>query len=221
MMRLALDGTPLLGPRSGVGEVVSGIVPELARRPEVDVVAYALTLRGRKDLAAAVPPGVRAASRWFPARGVRQAWLRAEYPRVEQWTGRIDVVHAFLAASYWARGIPRATVKRSIEGSLCFGLYDASGRQLGFARVVTDFATFAWVGDVFVLEEARGRGLAVWLMEVVAAHPDLQGLRRWGLVTRDAHGLYEKFGFAAPANPAGLMEIARPGMYLEGSGLKA
>ena len=94
MMRLALDGTPLLGPRSGVGEVVSGILPELAQRPELDVVAYALTLRGRKDLAAAVPPGVHAASRWFPARGVRQAWLRMEYPRVEQWTGRIDVVHA-------------------------------------------------------------------------------------------------------------------------------
>jgi glycosyltransferase involved in cell wall biosynthesis len=94
MMRLALDGTPLLGPRSGVGEVVSGIVPELARRPDLEVVAYALTLRGRNDLAAAVPPGVHAASRWFPARGVRQAWLRLEYPRVERWTGPIDVVHA-------------------------------------------------------------------------------------------------------------------------------
>jgi glycosyltransferase involved in cell wall biosynthesis len=94
MMRLALDGTPLLGPRSGVGEVVSGIIPELARRPDLDVVAYALTLRGRNDLAAAVPAGVHAASRWFPARGVRQAWLRVEYPRVERWTGRIDVVHA-------------------------------------------------------------------------------------------------------------------------------
>ena len=78
MMRLALDGTPLLGPRSGVGEVVSGILPELARRPELEVVAYALTLRGRNDLAAAVPPGVHAAARWFPARGVRQAWLRVE-----------------------------------------------------------------------------------------------------------------------------------------------
>ena len=94
MMRLALDGTPLLGPRSGVGEVVSGILPELARRPELEVVAYALTLRGRNDLAAAVPPGVHAAARWFPARGVRQAWLRVEYPRVERWTGPVDVVHA-------------------------------------------------------------------------------------------------------------------------------
>jgi glycosyltransferase involved in cell wall biosynthesis len=94
MLRLALDGTPLLGPRSGVGEVVSGILPELARRADVEVVAYALTLRGRNDLAAAVPPGVHAAARWFPARGVRQAWLRVEYPRVERWTGPIDVVHA-------------------------------------------------------------------------------------------------------------------------------
>jgi glycosyltransferase involved in cell wall biosynthesis len=94
MMRLALDGTPLLGPRSGVGEVVSGLVGELARRPELEIVAYGLTLRGRKDLAAVVPPGVHAASRTFPARLVRQLWLRAEYPRVEQWTGRVDVVHA-------------------------------------------------------------------------------------------------------------------------------
>src|SRR5215218_3171686 len=94
MMRLALDGTPLLGPRSGIGEVVSGIITELAGRPDLEVVAYALTLRGRNDLAAAVPPGVHAASRNFPARLVRQAWLRCEYPRVERWTGRVDVVHA-------------------------------------------------------------------------------------------------------------------------------
>jgi glycosyltransferase involved in cell wall biosynthesis len=94
MMRLALDGTPLLGPRSGIGEVVSGIITELARRPDLEVVAYGLTLRGRKDLAAAVPPGVHAASRTLPARLVRQSWLRMEYPRVERWTGRVDVVHA-------------------------------------------------------------------------------------------------------------------------------
>jgi glycosyltransferase involved in cell wall biosynthesis len=94
MMRLALDGTPLLGPRSGVGEVVSGTLLELARRPDLEVIAYGLTLRGRKDLAAAVPPGVHAASRTFPARLVRQLWLRTEFPRVERWTGRIDVVHA-------------------------------------------------------------------------------------------------------------------------------
>src|SRR5215218_5436078 len=93
-MRLALDATPLLGPRSGIGEVVHGIVPELARRPELELVAYALTLRGRNDLAAVVPPGVHAASRSFPARAVRQSWLRFEHPRVERWTGPVDVVHA-------------------------------------------------------------------------------------------------------------------------------
>jgi glycosyltransferase involved in cell wall biosynthesis len=94
MIRLAFDGTPLLGPRSGVGEVVSGIIPELARRSELEVVAYSVTLRGRDELAACVPPGVRAAARPYPARLVRRAWLRTEHPRVESWTGAIDVVHA-------------------------------------------------------------------------------------------------------------------------------
>jgi len=94
MIRLAFDGTPLLGPRSGVGEVVSGIAPELARRPELDVIAYALTLRGRHDLVSHVPPGVRTATRAFPARVVRQTWLRSEHPTIERWTGPIDVVHA-------------------------------------------------------------------------------------------------------------------------------
>jgi glycosyltransferase involved in cell wall biosynthesis len=94
MIRLAFDGTPLLGPRSGVGELVSGIAPELARRPELEIVAYAVTLRGRHDLAAHLPPGVRAATRTYPARLVRQAWLRSEQPRIERWTGAVDVVHA-------------------------------------------------------------------------------------------------------------------------------
>lgn len=94
MIRLAFDGTPLLGPRSGVGEVVNGLAPELARRPELEIVAYAVTLRGRHDLAAHLPAGVRAATRTFPARAVRQAWLRAEHPQIERWTGPVDVVHA-------------------------------------------------------------------------------------------------------------------------------
>jgi GNAT superfamily N-acetyltransferase len=127
----------------------------------------------------------------------------------------LDAIHAYLTRSYWAEGISKQLVARSIEGSLCFGLLDAD-RQIGFARVVSDCATFAWLCDVFVLEEYHGRGLGTWMMRELMTHPDLQGLRRWGLVTRDAHGLYEKFGFAAPANPAGLMEIARPGMYLTG-----
>ena len=122
---------------------------------------------------------------------------------------RLDrqAIHRFLSEdSYWARDIPRAIVDRSIDNSLCFGLYEGD-RQAGFARVVTDFATFAYVGDVFVLPPHRGRGLSKWLMEVVMAHPDLQGLRRWSLATRDAHSLYERFGFRTPAHPERLMEI--------------
>ena len=101
---------------------------------------------------------------------------------------------------------------RSIAGSLCFALLHG-GRQVGFARVVTDRATFAYLCDVYVLEEHRGRGLGKWLVEEVRAHPDLQGLRRIVLVTKDAHGLYAGLGFQAPANPAGYMEIVVPGLY--------
>ena len=126
----------------------------------------------------------------------------------------LDAIHAYLTRSYWAEGISKDLVARAIQGSLCFGLLD-EGRQVGFARVVTDRATYAYLCDVYVLEEYRGRGLGTWMMRELMTHPDLHGLRRWGLVTRDAHGLYEKFGFAAPANPAGLMEIAKPGMYLK------
>ena len=135
---------------------------------------------------------------------------------------QIEVVHGYLARSYWAPGIAREKVERSLRRSLCFGVYEeASGRQVGFARVVTDFETFAWVGDVFVLEEARGKGLATWLMETIVAHPDLQGLRRWVLATRDAHGLYEKVGFRAVEKPAEYME-RRPGRGgAEGSGYRS
>ena len=127
----------------------------------------------------------------------------------------LDAIHAYLTRSYWSEGISKQLVSRAMAGSLCFGLLDGA-QQIGFARVVTDRATYAYLCDVYVLEEHQGRGLGTWLMRELMTHPDLQGLRRWGLVTRDAHGLYEKVGFAAPANPAGLMEIARPGMYLTG-----
>lgn len=106
----------------------------------------------------------------------------------------IDVIHDFLSSSYWAAGIPREVVEKSIQNALCFGLYDGN-KQIGFARVVTDKATFAYLADVFVLESYRGKGLSKWLMEVIQAHPELQGLRRWVLGTRDAHGLYEQFGW--------------------------
>jgi len=121
---------------------------------------------------------------------------------------RFDVaaIHAFLDTSYWARGRPLAVVEKSIRGSLCFGVLDA-GRQVGFARAVTDRATYAYLADVYVLESHRGRGVATWLMECVMSHPDLQGLRRFMLATQDAHGLYRKFGFAALARPERHMEI--------------
>ncbi|MCM2257031.1 MAG: GNAT family N-acetyltransferase [Vicinamibacteria bacterium] len=125
----------------------------------------------------------------------------------------VDAVHAYLTRSYWAQGIPRETVARAVAGSLCFSL-KLAGRQVGFARVVTDRATFAYLADVYVLEEFRGRGWARRLMEVVVGHPDLQGLRRFVLITRDAHGLYARFGFTPLARPEGYMEVARPGLYL-------
>ena len=118
----------------------------------------------------------------------------------------VDTIHGFLSTSYWARGIPRGLVERSIRGSLCFGVYDGPA-QVGFARVISDYATFAYLADVFVLESHRGRGLAKWLMACVKCHPDLQGLRRWSLATRDAHGLYRRFGFASPSDPSMSMEI--------------
>ena len=106
----------------------------------------------------------------------------------------VDVVHDFLTKSYWAQGIPMETVRRSIENSICFGIYHGR-QQIGFARIVSDRATFAYLADVFVLPEYRGRGLSRWMMECIVGHPDLQGLRRWMLATRDAHGLYAHYGF--------------------------
>ncbi len=129
----------------------------------------------------------------------------------------VDAVHAYLTRSYWAAGIPLETVERAIQNSLCFGLFDSLGQQnseqIGFARVITDRATYGYLADVYVLEDYRGRGLAVWLMECICAHPDLQGLRRFALATRDAHGLYRKFGFRELDDPSKHMEIFRPRIY--------
>jgi N-acetylglutamate synthase-like GNAT family acetyltransferase len=126
----------------------------------------------------------------------------------------VDVIHRFLTRSYWAEGIPRETIVRSIENSLCFGVY-GGGEQVGFARVVSDFATFAYIADVFILAPYRERGLGKELMATIMAHPELQGLRRWSLGTRDAHGLYAQFGFTPVENPARtMMEIADPDVYL-------
>lgn len=124
----------------------------------------------------------------------------------------LDGIYAYLRNSYWASGIPRDVFERSVRHALCFGIYEGA-RQVGFARVVTDFATVAYVGDVFVLEAWRGRGLSRWLMEVVMAHPELQGFRRWILLTRDAHGLYTKFGFTPLGDPSRWMEVWAPDVY--------
>jgi GNAT superfamily N-acetyltransferase len=117
----------------------------------------------------------------------------------------LGMIHGFLTRSYWAQGIDEATVRRSIEYSLCFGLFSAE-RQVGFARVVTDRATFAYLADVFVIDQFRGQGLAKWMIEVILAHPDLQRLRRWLLATRDAHDLYRQYGFTALPAPGRFME---------------
>lgn len=124
----------------------------------------------------------------------------------------IDVIHGFLCQSYWAEGIPREIVERSIRGSLCFGAYRGDA-QIGFARVISDRATYAYIADVFVLEPFRGDGVGKLIMQCIMSHPDLQGLRRWSLLTRDAQGLYGRFGFGSPRHPGRYMEISNPDIY--------
>jgi GNAT superfamily N-acetyltransferase len=121
----------------------------------------------------------------------------------------LDLIHEFLTQSYWSPGVPRDVVARSIANSLPFGLYTTDGEQAGFARAVTDYAVFAYLGDLFVTQQHRGRGLAKFLVDCVLAHPELQGLRRWALATEDAHGLYRRFGFGPPAKPEIHMFIER------------
>jgi GNAT superfamily N-acetyltransferase len=128
----------------------------------------------------------------------------------------LDAIHRFLSRSFWAEGISKKLVAKSISNSLCFGLFHER-EQVGFARIITDRATYAYLCDVYILESHRGKGLSKWLIEAVMAHPDLQGLRRFQLVTRDAHGLYEPFGFRTPENPERHMEIFRHGMYVRKS----
>lgn len=138
-----------------------------------------------------------------------QYWITTDSQKLD-----LDAIHAYLSRSFWAEGIPKETVAKAIANSLCFGLFDG-GELVGLARVVTDRATFAYLCDVYVLETHRGWGLGKWLIETVMAHPDLQGLRRFQLVTRDAHGLYSRHGFDTPGNPERHMEIFKHGMYLD------
>ena len=142
-----------------------------------------------------------------------ETWHRDEYEiSTDPSRLNIDLIHDFLSNnSYWAAGRARDVVERSIENSLPFGIYKGSV-QIGFARVVTDYATFAWVADLFVLAEHRERGLSKWLMEVIIAHPQLQGFRRWVLSTKDAHALYERFGFVKLHRPERWMERPDPNM---------
>lgn len=125
----------------------------------------------------------------------------------------IDCIYGFLSNSYWARNIPLATMKIAIKNSLCFGVYDSENKQVGFARVITDQATFAYLADVFILKEYRGRGLSKELVSYILKMDALQGLRRMVLVTADAHSLYEKFEFTELNKPSGFMEIWQPNIY--------
>jgi len=124
----------------------------------------------------------------------------------------IDLIHSFLTRSYWAEGISKEIVRRSIQGALCFGVFE-NDKQVGFARMITDKATFAYLADVFIIEEYRGLGLSKWLMEFIMSYPDLQGLRRMILATRDAHELYKKFGFTLLNNVDRWMHIHYPDVY--------
>ena len=143
-----------------------------------------------------------------------ETWTNGEF-EISTDPGRVDreAPHAFLEVeSYWATGVPRDVFERSIEGSMVFGIYRGE-QQVGFARVVSDKATFAWIGDVFVRDEFRGQGLSKWLMATIVTHPELQGLRRWMLATRDAHGLYSQYGFTALPDPTKFMTRHDPDVY--------
>lgn len=119
----------------------------------------------------------------------------------------LSFIHDYLSnRSYWAKGRTMEVVERSIDNSLCFGVFNKDDQQVGFARIVTDYAVLAWVMDVFIAEDYRGKGLSKLLMKEIMEHPDLQGLKRWGLMTADAHSLYQQFGFSSASKPEMLME---------------
>lgn len=143
-----------------------------------------------------------------------EQWKRGEFTiSTDRTRLQIERIHQFLSEeSYWAKDRTEKQTATAIENSLTFGVYE-NEKLVGFARVVSDYATFAYVGDVFILEEFRGRGLSLWLMETIVEYPDLQNLRRWILATRDAHALYEKFGFAALRFPERWMEKTAPNAY--------
>ncbi len=124
-----------------------------------------------------------------------------------------NVIHSFISNTYWAKGMPAETLQKAIDNSICFGVFTEKNEQVGFARVVTDTATFAYLADVFILDAHRGKGLSKWLMQEIVAHPELQNLRRFMLATRDAHSLYEQFSFSALSHPDTFMEKWVPNIY--------
>lgn len=127
-----------------------------------------------------------------------------------------DVIYQFISTSYWAQGIPKTTMRKAIENAFCFAIFDSDNNQIGFARLITDRATFAYLADVFIVEAHRNKGLSKQLVSEIIDHPELQGLRRIMLATRDAHGLYQQFGFEPINAPEMLMQIHRPNVYKNG-----
>lgn len=124
-----------------------------------------------------------------------------------------DVIHQYIGQSYWAKAIPAATMKKAMRHSLCFAVLSEAGQQVAFARIISDYATFAYLADVFVVDSHQGKGISKWMMETIVAHPELQGLRRTLLATADAHGLYQQFGFTPLAKPENFMEDWQPNVY--------
>ena len=140
-------------------------------------------------------------------------WSKADYSiTTDKAKIDIDYTHQFLSQTYWAEGIPREVVESSIHGSLCFAVFHQT-QQVGFARVISDEATFAYLADVFIDPDYRGKGLSKWLMKIIMAYPTLQGLRRFLLATRDAHGLYEQFGFTPIPSVDPWMQVHKPDIY--------
>ena len=125
----------------------------------------------------------------------------------------VIAIHRYIVKSYWAEGIPLETMKKAIKHSLCFGVFTDENEQIGFARMITDQATFAYLSDVYILENHRGQGLSKWLLNEIVKHPELQGLRRIALATSDAHGLYQQFDFKALGDPSKFMELHQPNIY--------
>ena len=146
-------------------------------------------------------------------------WRRDDGYSVSDEAARLDrdYVYGWLATqSYWARDLPRAVFERSVDGAMCFGIYAPERAQVGFARCISDRATFGYLGDIFVDDAHRKRGLSKFLVATILGHPELQGFRRWSLVTGDAHGLYARFGFSSLAEPGKHMERHNPNIYVRG-----